>query len=114
MIEPPICRNTATKYLQADKLPSELKEPRTWRTREDPFKEDWPDIEAKLKEAPGLEAKTLFEDLLSRRPERYHDGQLRTLQRRVKQWRAEHGPGKELNSLRSIDQARRWRRTSRR
>jgi hypothetical protein len=44
-------RNTATRYVKADSLPSELKSPRTWRTREDPFAEDWPEIAARLEEA---------------------------------------------------------------
>jgi hypothetical protein len=90
-------RNTARRYVSAAKLPSELRTPRSWRTREDPFVEDWPEIAARLEAAPELEAKALFEDLVRRRPERYADGQLRTLQRRVKQWRAEHGPPKELS-----------------
>jgi hypothetical protein len=29
-------RNTASKYVEVGRLPSELKEPRDWRTREDP------------------------------------------------------------------------------
>jgi hypothetical protein len=73
-----------------------LKQPRTWRTRQDPFEADWEEIAGRLSEAPELEAKTLFEDLLRRRPGHYEEGQLRTLQRRVKQWRAEHGPAKEI------------------
>lgn len=89
-------RNTARRYLESGKLPSELKEPRGWRTREDPFAEDWPAIEERLAAAPELEAKSLFEDVLRRRPDHYREGQLRTFQRRVKQWRAEHGPPKEI------------------
>jgi len=89
-------RNTARRYLETGKLASELKSPRTWRTREDPLAEDWPAVEERLAAAPELEAKALFEDLLRRRPERYREGQLRTFQRRVKQWRAEHGPPKEI------------------
>lgn len=89
-------RNTATKYLKAGKLPSELKEPRTWRTRQDPFEEDWPEIAQRLRDAPELEAKALFEDLLTRYYDRYHPGQLRTFQRRVKQWRAAEGPDREV------------------
>ena len=89
-------RNTATKYLNGGKLPSELKKPRTWRTREDPFEEDWPEIAQRLKDAPELEAKALFEDLLTRYHDRYHLGQLRTFQRRVKQWRAGEGPDREV------------------
>lgn len=89
-------RKTARKYIAAGKLPSELKQPRTWRTRKDPFEADWPWVREQLQKAPGLEAKTLFEALQERHPGRYQDGQLRTLQRRVKQWRAEHGPDKEV------------------
>lgn len=89
-------RNTAGRYLKADRLPSELKSPRTWRTREDPFAEDWPEIASRLEEAPELEAKALFEDLLERRPGRYQEGHLRSFQRRVQQWRAQQGPAREI------------------
>lgn len=89
-------RKTARRYRDLGALPSELKGPRTWRTRADPFEDDWDDMVAKLEEAPGLDAKTLFEDLQRRKPGVYPDNQLRTLQRRVKQWRAQHGPEKEV------------------
>jgi transposase InsO family protein len=89
-------RNTARRYVELGKLPSELSEPRSWRTRPDPFAEDWPGIVALLSAAPELEAKALFEHLMSERPGRYQEGQLRTLQRRIQQWRAEHGPPKEI------------------
>ncbi len=35
---------TARKYRDTGKLPSELKGEHTWRTRKDPFVEDWKDI----------------------------------------------------------------------
>ena len=89
-------RKTAGKYLEAGKFPSELKKPRTWRTRADSFSEDWAGIVAMLEAAPELEAKALFEDLMGRRPGRYEPGQLRTLQRRVRHWRALQGPDKEV------------------
>lgn len=90
-------RKTARKYHAAGKLPSQIPPPtRGWRTREDPFAEDWPELEAMLVNAPELEAKTLFDDLTRRRPGMYQEGQLRTLQRRVKSWRALRGPDKEL------------------
>ena len=89
-------RNTATKYLKTDDLPSEREGPRSWRTRRDPFEEEWPSIVEKLKDHPRLQAKTLFDDLVAKHPGRYEPGQLRTLQRRMKQWRAEEGPEKEL------------------
>ena len=89
-------RNTARRYIESGLLPSQRKQPRGWRTREDPFAEDWEEVAERLREAPELEAKALFEDLMHRRPGRYRDGQLRTFQRRVKQWRAEFGPPREI------------------
>jgi hypothetical protein len=50
----------------------------------------------RLKAAPSLEAKALFEDLQRRRPGRYEPGQLQTFQRRVQQWRATEGPEQEV------------------
>ncbi len=87
-------RNTAAKYVKIGKLPSELKEPRTWRTRADPFDSDWQEIVERLRAAPELEAKSLFENLLENKPDRYHLGQLRTFQRKLKRWRASEGPEK--------------------
>jgi hypothetical protein len=89
-------RKTGRKYAALGKLPSERVAPRTWRTREDPFADDWPWVEEKLRAAPELEAKTLFEALCAERPGIYEEGQLRSLQRRVRQWRAQHGPEKEV------------------
>ena len=42
------------------------------------------------------QAQTLFADLQRRQPGRFQDGQLRTLQRRVKRWRALAGRPKEV------------------
>jgi hypothetical protein len=81
-------RKTVRKYEKLGKLPNELKKPRTYRTREDPFEEEWGQVEAMLKDAPELEAKTLFEWLCEEKPDKYQEGQLRTLQRRVSTWRA--------------------------
>jgi len=89
-------RKTASKYIHEGKLPSELVQPRSWRTRPDPFEEAWQQIAERLTDAPELEAKILFEDLMEREPECYHPGQLRTFQRRVKQWRAQEGPDKTV------------------
>jgi hypothetical protein len=89
-------RKTGRKYAAGGKLPSELATPRDWRTHEDAFLEHWPELEAMLSDAPALEAKTLFEVLKDRAPGRYEEGQLRTLQRRVKAWRAERGPDKDV------------------
>jgi len=87
---------TARKYLKAGKLPSELKKERTWRTRVDPFEGIWDEVRENLEINPGLEAKTLFEDLQVRFPGKFSDGQLRTLQRKVKCWRGLEGPSQEI------------------
>lgn len=87
---------TARKYAKAKKLPSTLKTPHTWRTREDVFGDVWEELRQMLELLPGLEAKMLFDDLQRRHPGRFQDGQLRTLQRKVKRWRATDGPAKEV------------------
>ena len=87
---------TARKYRGTGKLPSELKQGHTWRTREDPFEDVWDDIKSMLDCNPGLEAKTIFEYLQRKCSGEFADGQLRTLQRRIKIWRAVEGPSKEV------------------
>ena len=66
---------TARRYLRLERLPSELKQ---------------------IEESPGLEAKTLFEWLQREHPGRFSDGQIRTLQRRIKLWRVTEGPAQEV------------------
>jgi len=87
---------TARKYRDLDKFPSELNKERYWRTRSDPYKSAWSEIEDLLENNPGLEAKTIFEWLQRRNPGEFQDGQLRTLQRKIKHWRATAGPSKEV------------------
>jgi len=70
---------------------------RQWRTREDPLEAVWvtellPLLEAK----PDLTGTTLLDYLQEQYPEHYDQTILRTLQRRVKQWRALHGPEREV------------------
>jgi hypothetical protein len=89
---------TARKW-QHGAVPSATKTPRAWRTRPDPFAEVWAaEIEPLLvddKEGK-LEAKTIFEELCRRRPGVFDVGQLRSLQRRIRDWKAERGPEKEV------------------
>ena len=83
-------RKTVAKYEWLGKLPSDVSQPRCYRTRADPFAEDLATVEAMLESAPSLEGKGLFEWLCEQHPERYQPGQLRTFQRRVRMWRALH------------------------
>jgi transposase len=91
-----LSERTARRYERAGRLPSQLKGPRTHRTRPNPFALDWPWIVAQLERDPALQAKTLFALLHDQHPERYRAGQLRTLQRHIALWRAVHGPEKEV------------------
>jgi len=87
---------SARKYRKLGKLPSEVPMERDWRTREDPFEKEWPLVHGMLKDAPELEAKSLFEWLCAQPGRSYQEGQLRTFQRGVREWRALHGPPKEV------------------
>ena len=58
-----------------------------WRTREDPFKEVWGDILLWLQKEPDTTAKALLGRLGEQYPGRYGSKFLRTLQRRVGEWR---------------------------
>ena len=60
---------------------------RHWRTRKDPFECVWPRILTWLDAEPNRTAKDLLERLRAESPSEYNDAMLRTLQRRVKDWR---------------------------
>lgn len=80
-------------------LPSEMREPRAWRTRPDPFAAVWESEVVPLlrsDETGALEATTVLAELQRGHGDAYGPAQLRTLQRRMQQWRAMHGPGKEV------------------
>jgi hypothetical protein len=63
--------------------------PHHWRTRKDPFENTWPMIMAWFEESPEETALALFRRLQIKHPGAFPDNQLRTLQRRVCQWRAQ-------------------------
>jgi hypothetical protein len=87
---------TGRKYERLDKLPSQLKQPRNYRTRPNPFEQDWTWIVAQLERDPALQATTLFALLVERHPTHYKATQLRTLQRQIAVWRLQHGPEREV------------------
>ena len=89
---------TARRW-QSGALPSTAKGPRTWRTREDPFGDVWETevVPQLVADTEGrLQVLTLFRELCRRHPGRFEAGQLRTLQRRVREWRAQDGPDREV------------------
>ena len=70
---------------------------RNWRTRDDPLDAVWEsELLPLLTVEPSLTGTTLLEYLLDHYPEHYDQSVLRTLQRRVKQWRALEGPDKDI------------------
>ena len=92
-----MCENSARKYIKANKLPSDLTSPRTYKTRPDIFKDVWDEVEVFLSKNKSLEAKTLFKYLVRKYPNNgFQECHLRTLQRRIKNWRATKGSDKEV------------------
>ncbi|HEX4953155.1 MAG TPA: IS21 family transposase [Thermoanaerobaculia bacterium] len=87
--------NTARCH-RGGELPSQRRVLRRYRTRLDPFASVWGEVEAMLEQAPGLEAVTIFEALRGRPEVSFSDGQVRTLQRRIRRWRALQGPEREV------------------
>jgi hypothetical protein len=87
---------SARRLEQCMRLPSQ-RGLRRWRTRADPLAEVWDSqIKPLLQAAPGLTAVSLLEEMQRRYPGRFGAGILRTLQRRVRQWRALEGEEREV------------------
>jgi transposase len=85
--------STAKRYLRMRGKRKKLgRSSRTWRTREDPFKDVWPVLREMLERDSGLEAKTLMDWLLAQYRGQFDPGQERTLRRRVHDWRVLEGP----------------------
>jgi hypothetical protein len=85
---------TAKKYIKAG---GEIRKPPD-RTRADQgaFTEVWDSIEERLGQEPGLRATEILAWLIEEHPEEFHRGQLRTLQRLVRDWLCLYGPEKEV------------------
>lgn len=79
------------------------KKERHWRTREDPLEAVWKtELVPLLEKESTLTGLTLWEYLDEKYPGRYPYQCLRTLQRRVKHWRATRGPDKEVMFRQSV------------
>src|SRR5271165_1552035 len=89
-------RKTARKYRDLGRLPSEVGAAHTWRTRADPLVDVWPRLEDLLQREPTLQAKTLVDWLQREYPGQDWQRQRRTVERRVRQWKGQHGPAKEV------------------
>jgi len=70
---------------------------RAYRTRKDPFNGLFEKhLVPLLEENPALQPITLLEVLDEKSPNQFEQSHLRTLQRKVKRWRAKHGPAQEV------------------
>jgi hypothetical protein len=87
--------STAYRLDKDPRLPSHKKAPRG-RRRPDPLARVWDsEIVPLLQTAPSLRPVALFEEIIRRHPE-LGTGIRRTLERRVRSWRALHGPDQEV------------------
>ncbi len=85
-----LLQGLATAWLNGEVRPTHQprpKPPREWRTREDPFAHVWPRVREWLEAEPDRTARDMLVRLEAENPGRFSEGQLRTLQRRVKEWR---------------------------
>src|ERR1700694_3407125 len=82
---------TARTYERRARLPSQLRQPRTYRSRPDPFAEDWPWVVEQLEQDPAFQGQTLFGLLCDRHPGRYQTSPLGSLQRQLHSWRSPFG-----------------------
>ena len=89
-------RKSARKYRDLGQLPDEARKPHTWRTRPDALAEVWPAVAEQLQREPRLQAKTLWEWLQRTQAGKYPESVRRTFERRVRQWKAQYGPAKEV------------------
>jgi hypothetical protein len=87
---------TAERIDKAEHQPNKDR-PRDYRTREDPYGEVWAnEILPMLEKEPRLRPITIFEYLQEKYPDKYTRSQLRTLQRRIKDWKGAKGPAREV------------------
>lgn len=87
---------TARKYRDTKSLPSQRNSSRDYRTREDPFVEVWHEVQLRLEQEPRLRSFALWDWLKIQYPDKFMESQRRTFERRVRAWRSEHGPDKEV------------------
>jgi hypothetical protein len=83
-------KGLATAWQQGEVRATHFTAPRPardWRTRKDPFETVWPGARAWLEAEPDRVGMELFARLRAEHPGVFPDGQLRTLQRRIKEWR---------------------------
>ena len=88
---------SARRFERDPRLPSQKAADRGPETRPDPLAVIWAAEVVPLLEAmPNLRPITILEELERRHPERDWSRQRRTLERRIRRWKALHGPEREI------------------
>jgi len=91
-----ISERSARRLDETEALPSQDRG-RSWRTRADPLTVVWEaEVVPLLQTDAALNAVTLLEEMQRRHPGQYGASVLRTLQRRMRQWRATHGAERDV------------------
>ena len=87
---------TARKYLRLKQLPEIQKDPSISRACVNPFEIHWDQVTGMLEKSPELQAQTIMTYLAEQYPNLYKLNQVRSLQRRLKTWRAHYGANKPV------------------
>ena len=77
------------RYRSTKKLKKSFESKRWWSSRNDPFEGVWSKLLLRLELNPRLSAKSMLDELMEQHPQKYNKHQLRTLQRRVANWKKE-------------------------
>ncbi|MGH9438274.1 MAG: IS21 family transposase [Terriglobia bacterium] len=88
---------TARKYIKAATVMIGEEKQWQWRqTHKDVFENVWVEIKGMLEMDSGLQSQTLMQWLIDQYPEQFNWSHLRTLQRRIRRWRALKGPDQDV------------------
>lgn len=90
-----VCQRTARKYIKQNRRPKSKKE-ESARVYPDSFEEHWDEVLLMLEKSPELQAQTVMTYLSEQYPHHYRLNQLRSLQRRIREWRVHHGTNKAV------------------
>ena len=90
-----ISEKTARKYIKQKHLPNSQKKYPA-RSYSNPFEEHWDKVTDMLEKSPELQAQSIMAYLAEAFPDRYKLNQVRSLQRRLKDWRAHYGANKPV------------------
>jgi len=97
-----ICYSTAMKYKKVQLLPSELHNFNT-STNSRLFEDRWEiDVVRYLEKNPGCSVNQMLTHLIAKKPELYNQAMLRSLQRRVKEWRTSN-KSQKVDPIQFID-----------